>query len=376
MRALVLGCGQMGRVAIEDFLIQRSFGELTIGCRDVERARSFLRETRNEACMDWTIRVVDVRDVDAVTSLARGHDVICNLTGPAYLNAVPVARAALEAGVPLVDVTDDWEPTLELLDLRDDAAEAGVTVVIGMGASPGVTNVMARRAWDRLDRTLEVRTMWVMRGSDLGGDALARHLLYTLPHRAFVYDEGEMREVRPFHDGREKVAFPVLGPVEVTHIGHPEPFTLGRHLSGVTYADDRAAFLPSDVADLIVALGPAARLEGTATVDGTETTPMDFAVAFLRQRCTAMTDVPTIAALKAEVTGLLNGEPTRISYSAAGRIGIGTGVPAAIVARMLAVGEIHRPGVWPPEAAVDPQSFFDEVLVRDVATVEEETIRL
>lgn len=376
MRALVLGCGQMGRVAIEDFFLQRSFRELSIGCRNPERAGAFLVNLRNEAATHWSVHEVDVRDTEAVAALARGHDVVCNLTGPAYLNALPVAQAALQAGVPLVDITDDWEPTLELLELHEDAVEAGVTIVIGMGASPGVTNIMARRASDRLDRTLEVRTAWVMRGSDIGGPALVQHLLYTLPYRAFVYEDGEMREVRPFRDGREEVEFPVLGSVEVTHIGHPEPFTLGRYLPGVRYADDRAAFLPARVSELILNLGPTARLDGSAELEGVEATPMDFASAYLHQQCARMTAEPTTAALKADVTGMLDGEETRISYSAAGRIGIGTGVPAAIVARMLAVGDILRPGVWPPEAAVDPQEFFDEVLIRDVATVQEETVRL
>lgn len=373
MRALVLGCGHMGRIAIEDFFLQRSFREITVASRRPGRAEAFLLEARNEAATEWTTEAVDATDTETVAELARGHDVICNVSGPAYRNAVPVARAAIRAGVPLVDVTDDWEPTLELLELGDEAEEAGVTVVIGMGASPGVTNVMARRAWDRLDRADEVRTMWVMRGSDLGGLALARHLLYTLPHRAFVYEEGEMREVVPFRDGREEVEFPELGPVEICHIGHPEPFTLGRFLPGVRYADDRAAFLPREVSDLIVRLGPLARLEGSVEIEGVELTGMDFGASYLHQRCRAMTGVPTTAALKTEVVGMMDGEPTRISYAASGRIGIGTGVPAAIVARMLAVGEIRRPGVWPPEAVVDPRSFFDEVLVRDVATVREET---
>jgi saccharopine dehydrogenase-like NADP-dependent oxidoreductase len=42
--------------------------------------------------------------------------------------------------------------------------------------------------------------------------------------------------------------------------------------------------------------------------------------------------------------------------------------PPAIVARWLASGRLRRPGVWPPEQAVEPQPFFDELTRRGFTT--------
>jgi saccharopine dehydrogenase (NAD+, L-lysine-forming) len=316
----------------------------------------------------------DIRDHAALVALMKDHDVVCNLAGPNFLNAVPVAKAAIGAGRNLVDVSDDYAATLEMLDLHADAKREGVTIVVGLGASPGVTNILARYAADKLDRVEEVRTSWIMRGSDMGGPALSMHLLYSNAHRAFVFENGEMHEVRPFVDGKEVIDYPVLGPVEVMHIGHPEPFTLSRYIKGVRYADDKATFLPVEVNDMIVELGRVARSGHPVMVDGTAVDPMAFAANYLHQACQRMTDVPQTGALRTEVRGELAGKAVRLVYAAAGRISIGTGVPASIGAMLLAIGKIRKPGVWPPEACIEPEWFLSAVERRQIGDIEEQLL--
>ena len=374
MKVLVLGCGEMGRVAVSDLVRYGGvFREIGIGTRHPEQVEALLA-TMPIGRRRVVPRKVDVQDGAALTSLMGGYDVVCNMAGPNYLNAVPVARAAIAAGVHLVDVSDDWEATLDILAMHPDAVRAGITIIVGLGASPGVTNVLARAGADRLDRVEEVRTAWVMRGSDMGGPALSRHLLHSLPHRAFVYEAGAMREVRPFHDGREVLEFPELGPVEVTHIGHPEPFTLSRFIDGVRYADDKATFLPTEVAAMIVELGRIARSSHPVDVAGRPVDPMDFAAGYLHQTCGRMVDVPTTGALRTEVRGELDGRPTRIVYAASGRIGIGTGVPAAIGACLLGLGKLPNPGVYPPEACIDPEWFIPAIAMRELGEIHEEVL--
>jgi saccharopine dehydrogenase-like NADP-dependent oxidoreductase len=373
MKALVLGCGEMGQVAIDDLVAHDVFAQVAVATRRLEAAETFLaglpaRSSRTAAFQ------VDVQDHAALVRLMKGYDVVCNTAGPNYLNAVAIAKAAIGAGVSLVDVSDDWEATLELFALHDAARHAGITVVVGLGASPGVTNVLARHGANQLDRTDEIRTSWVMRGSDPGGPALSHHLLFSLPHRAFVFQDGAMREVRPFVDGRETLRFPELGDVDVYHIGHPEPFMLARSFPGLRYADDKATFLPVAVNDMIVELGQVSRYAGAVRLNGLSVSPMDFAAACLHQTCKAMTDVPKTGALRTEVRGERGGRQVRLIYSAAGRIGIGTGVPASIGAHLLALGKITQRGVYPPEACIDPEWFLQAVTMRDIGDVVEEVI--
>jgi saccharopine dehydrogenase (NAD+, L-lysine-forming) len=375
MRALILGCGEMAQPAIADLVKHGVFYRLTVASRHPERAEEFVA-TLPSHNIRLAIARIDVLDHAALGQLMRGHDVVCNLAGPNYRNAVAIARAAIEARVSLVDVSDDWAATLELLNLHQEAQRAGITAIIGLGASPGVTNVLARYGADRLDRVEEVRTSWIMRGSDAGGPALAAHLLYSLPHRGFVFEDGAMREVRPFEDGREIIEYPVLGPVEVMHIGHPEPFTLSRYIEGIRYADDKATFLPVEVNRLIVELGRQAQSSLPVMVDGQALDPMEFAAAHLYQTCKGMTDVPQTGALRTEVRGELEGRMVRLVYAAAGRIGIGTGIPCAIGAQLIAARQITRRGVFPPEApgVLDPELFLRAVEMRQIGNIEEQIL--
>jgi saccharopine dehydrogenase-like NADP-dependent oxidoreductase len=375
MKALVLGCGEMAQPAIEDLAKHGVFNRLTVASRHPQRAEAFLA-TLPPRCPKIELVAIDVLDHSALVRLMRGHDVVCNLAGPNFRNAVAVGRAAIGAGVSLVDVSDDWAATLQLLDLHADAERTGITLLIGMGASPGVTNVLARYGTDRLDRVEEVRTSWIMRGSDAGGPALAAHLLYSLPDRAFVLEEGMLHEVRPFVDGKEVIDYPELGPIEVMHVGHPEPLTLARFISGLRYADDKATFLPVAVNQMIMDLGHLARSADPVTLDGIVVDPMEFATMYLYQACKRMTDEPQTGALRTEVRGELAGRAVRCVYSATGRIGMGTGIPCAIAAQLIAAGSIQRRGVFPPEAegVLDPELFLLAVEMRNIGALHEELL--
>jgi saccharopine dehydrogenase-like NADP-dependent oxidoreductase len=375
MKALVLGCGEMGVVAIEDLVRHGMFRQVGVAARTLGRVERVLADLPLSHTVRTTAHRVDVQDHAALLALMKGFDVVCNLAGPNFRNAVPIAKAAIGAGVPLVDVSDDWAATLDILALHDEARRAGIPVVVGLGASPGVTNVMARYAASKLDRVDEVHTAWIMRGSDLGGPACCAHLLYSLPDRAFVFEQGRMREVRPFEDGRETLDFPELGAVEVMHIGHPEPFTLSRYLNGVRYADDKATFLPECTNEILVTLSARARAGVGPPADAGAGDPLDCAAAYLHAWSKRQVDVPTTGALRTEVRGELAGTRTRVVYAAAGCIAIGTGIPASIGAHMLALGKIATPGVYPPEACVDPEWFFLAVSNRNVGEVHEQIIQ-
>lgn len=208
----------------------------------------------------------------------------------------------------------------------------------------------------------------------MGGLALSKHLLYSNSHRAFVFEDGEMHEVRPFVDGKEVIEYPVLGPVEVMHIGHPEPFTLSRYIKGLRYADDKATFLPVEVNTMLLELGRVARSGHPVMIEGRPVDPMTFAANYVHQACARLADVPQTGALRTEVRGELAGKSVRLVYAAAGRITIGTGIPASIGAMLLAIRKVNKPGVWPPEACIDPEWFLAAVDMRHLGDIEEQVL--
>jgi saccharopine dehydrogenase-like NADP-dependent oxidoreductase len=63
-------------------------------------------------------------------------------------------HAALHAGIPYADINDEAEVLWELFEARTLDAEArqrGLPLVVGLGSSPGLTNIWARYLADQMD---------------------------------------------------------------------------------------------------------------------------------------------------------------------------------------------------------------------------------
>ena len=80
------------------------------------------------------------------------------------------------------------DPPWNMLDFDEQARAAGITAIVGMGASPGISNMLCVKAMKRLDETSELITGWnaasafqgELEGSVDKGDASAamEHLVH------------------------------------------------------------------------------------------------------------------------------------------------------------------------------------------------------
>ena len=375
MKALVLGCGEMGKVAISDLYEFGEFDEIVIGSRSIDKADQVISDLE-DGFANVTAEVIDVEDNVRLVAMMKDCDVVLNCVGPNYKYELPIAEAAIQAKVSLVDLNDEYETTLKMLELDDRAREAGIAIILGLGASPGINNILARAGAEELDVVEEIHTAWIMSGSDPGGLALSYHLLYSLSGRALTYADGKLVEVQSFVDGKERLEFPKpIGAIDVFHIGHPEPITLSRCFNGIKYVDDKASFNPPFINDLIVDLGRMVRnADGPIRVGDKWIDAMDFAASFLRSKCKSLRGVPKEGGLRVEVKGIKANKKTRMIYSSAGRIGHGTGMSASIGAQMIADGRIKQTGVLTPEECIDPAVFLQEIICRGIGDLKTEKI--
>lgn len=365
MKVLVLGCGEMGESAIEDLYYYGDFKELIIGTRNLTKAKSVMSNLQGESTK-VSVRKIQVEDRLALEELMKRVDVVVNCVGPNYKYEVMIAKAAIQAKVDLVDINDDYETTFEMLKLDEQARDAGITVILGLGASPGVNNILVRAAADQLDDVERIHTAWIMSGADPGGLALSYHLLYSLSHRALTFQDGSLIEVQSFVDGKERVEFPEpVGEMDVYHIGHPEPITLSRCFRSVEYVDDKASFNPPAVNDMITGLGKMVRdADGPVRVGKLRIDAMDFAASYFHQRCKSLENIPKDGALRIMVEGKKGTKKRKIFFSSAGRIAQGTGIPASIGAIMLVNQGIDEKGVLPPEDCIEAHDFLYEIINR------------
>lgn len=375
MRTLMLGCGEMGRVAIADLFLHGGCEHIVVGVRKPEQAKarlswSGLSKQKLEFC------ALDLNNPNGLADFFSGFDVVVNCAGPNYKYEITVAEAAIAAHVNVVDLNDDYETTLRLYELDQAAKDAGVAVVMGLGASPGVNNILVRAAANELDEVDEIHTSWIMSAADPGGMALSQHLLFSLSGPALTVQDRRMIEVQSFRDGKERIEFlKPVGPMDVYHVGHPEPITLSRAFPEARTVDDKASFNPPFINELILRLGEMVRhANGTVNTSTGPVEAMDYAAAQLLQACKRVAGVPRDGALRVEVKGKKGRNDLRIIYSAIGRITNGTGIPAAIGAKMLLDGKIVKTGILAPEDCIDPEDFLEEMLNRGIGDLEEERI--
>jgi saccharopine dehydrogenase-like NADP-dependent oxidoreductase len=158
MNILALGgSGDMGRMAVAILLESPDITSITVADKNFERAKHFVSLVGSDKLEAVEL---DVTKQNKLTSLISSHDLIMNTVGPYYKYGTMILDAAIRTQIPYVDICDDWKPTLELLEMNSRAKQAEITALIGIGASPGITNLMAVIACSRLDKVDELITAW------------------------------------------------------------------------------------------------------------------------------------------------------------------------------------------------------------------------
>src|SRR6266852_571527 len=200
MRIIVLGgCGAMGSEATRDLATTSDFEEIVIADADLARAKALAAELGG-----GRVRAiqVDANSEAALTESLRGFDVVANCT--TYHFGLIVTRAAIKAGVNYLDLGGLYN-TPKQLELDEVARRAGVTVCLGCGATPGVTNLMARRGADQLDLVDEVHIAFASFRSIAPSPGLLDTVLdeFSPGSQRFYWEAGAFIEVPAFSGAKQ-----------------------------------------------------------------------------------------------------------------------------------------------------------------------------
>lgn len=358
MKVVVLGgCGDMGQGVVED-LIHQTDAEVVIADYRVEAAKEYAARLGDRA----TGVFVDANDPALLVSVLKGADAAVGAIGPFYRYAPKMAAAAIKAGVNYVDICDDYGPIEELFQMHEAARAGGVTVITGLGWTPGITNLMCRLGASSLDSVDEIKISWAGGAEDSQGLAVVMHVFYAVTGQVPTYLDCQWTTVRA-GTGREAVNFGgPLGTIRVSHCGHPEPLTVPRYIKARTVSL-KGALTPewnNALADLFV------RLRLTATPQRIETLTR---VVHKVEHILGAGGVPFSGA-RVDVFGEKDGKPCTCSYRTVDKMRRLTGIPAAIGAWMLARGQISAKGVYAPEGCLEPQPFFEELAKRGIKVEE------
>jgi saccharopine dehydrogenase (NAD+, L-lysine-forming) len=378
----------MGRITVRDLAETARDADIVVADRDVKAAR------RVAKAMPRTVRVVeaDASDPSALARALDGARVLINACHHDF--NLRVMDAALQMGAHYADLGGLFHVTK--LQMKRDAEfrAAGLLALCGIGSAPGIVNVMARSAADRMDRVHEIH---VAVGTSDRTRREGASLLDTSYSILTVLDEasqpaalftgGKLTFVEAL-SGPLRVDFPKpVGTMEPACTLHSEVATLPESFraKGVREVSFRIAF-PGGLME---------RLRFVHALGLTSTTPVRVGSSEVVPRqvlLALLTDAPKARAvgprdeyevLRVTVRGRQARRPVteivdcHVPGMRAWDVGvdIDTGAPPSIVAQMLVSGEITARGVLPPEQAVPASSFFRALAGRRMRVVRRRTQR-
>ena len=356
----------MGRFASSAIAKFDNFDSLTIADLNKEAARKFAASFGNEKIFGIGI---DVTDKVFLKKVLSQNDIVLNLTGPFFKFAYSVLKLALEQDCHYLDICDDWEPTEKMFTLHELAREKGKLALLGLGASPGITNLLALKAMDELDVVYKVYTGWDMssatpedESSQIGTNAAMVHGIEQMIGKVKIFKDKKFKMARPL----EKVAFeyPQVGIFKANIFGHPEAITFPHHYPEISeslnlmHGDNKLFNIVIKTMRFFIEIkllskNAAARILG-----------------WLEKLENDSEDIPNnLPPVYGYAKGLKDGKETLVAVTLDGddeyknmSMGEATGYPLAVGLKMLVEGKITSTGVLAPEACgVDPDEFFKEL---------------
>jgi saccharopine dehydrogenase (NAD+, L-lysine forming) len=361
------GCGAVGSVSVKTLAKHGEFSEVVIADYNIDRAKKMEKELSSKEISSVKF---DALDPESVKSAIKGSDVVLNCVGPFYNTVKPILSAVIDSGINYVDVCDDVDVTLEILKMSGKAEKAGIGALIGMGSSPGVTNLLGKLAADQLlDETDSIDIFHTHGGEPVEGEGVIGHRFHCMSIDIPMYLEGRLQYVKYFEESgialRQSFNFPMVGEVPLFPYPHPEQVTMPEYIN-LKRVTNKGSVLPIDYYRLTAEM---CRLglsdKDPVLVKGAKVAPYDFAIAYiLKERERILKEAnfgKQRGCVSVVASGKKDGKKLEYRFHMASRseaLGEGTGIPAAMGAILMNRGKIARKGIFPPEAGINPSDFI------------------
>ena len=366
---LIIGAGGVAQVVAHKCAQNNDvLGDIHIASRTLAKCQRMVESVREKKSLKVAGRIeahqLDAFDVAATKALIgkTGAAIVINV-GSAFLN-MSVMSACIETGAAYIDtaIHEDqakvceappWYANYEW-KRREEAAKAGVTVVLGAGFDPGVVNAYARLAVDDyFDRVDEIDIIDINAGSH--GRYFATNFDPEINFREFTgrvwtwqdskWVENTMFEVRKDWD------LPVVGKSQSYLTGHDEIHSISQNL-GIPNVRFWMGFGDHyiNVFTVLKNLGLLSE-KPVKTAEGLEVVPLKVVKAVLPDPASLAPDYTGKTCIGDLVKGVKDGKPREVfiynvadhkeAFEEVGSQGISytAGVPAVAAAMLVATGE-------------------------------------
>ncbi len=297
----------------------------------------------------------DASDVDGLASRLEGADVLVNTAS--YRINLDAMSACLKAGCTYLDLGGLYWVTARQLARHDEFEQAGGLAILGLGSSPGKTNLMAAQAVAACGGDAIEEIEIFAGGRDLATPADGRlrppyaiqTLIDELTMAPVVLREGAVQEIEPLTDGGPFDYGDPIGVGETIYTLHSELSTFGSSF-GCRAASFRLSLAPAVLDALRALIGASAEKIAAATREAASPSAETISVHVVRVH-TAGGRVLAARAI------------TRPHFGLGGSV-VSTASPAAAAVRLIARGEVTATGALPPERCIEPEAMFKELRAR------------
>lgn len=371
MKIVVLGgYGEMGRVVCSD-LSQTFKGDIVVAGRDGKKADDFAKKFKNKRI---TAKAADISDKASMNKVLEGARVVINATN--YYTNVEVMEHALASGVDYLDLGGLYHVTLKQLKLHSQFKKKHRLALLGCGATPGITNIMANHASRLLDK---IDSIHIQFGDK---DYTDYKMPFVVPYSMRTIIDEFTKKPAVFEDGKMKFVEPLSGSIDIPF---PKPlgnlpcfYTLHSELAsmpdrfkdkGIRNCSFRGGFDSKFVSQVKFLIDGGFASEEEMEFNGIKIRPIDFTVKLL-DRFLPPSDIKVndIEFLRVELSGKKkNSNKKLVMYCKSisdkkFNIPAGswdTGVPPSIIAQMIAEDKIKAEGVLPSDSnCIDSHYFF------------------
>jgi len=378
MRALVLGAaGAVCSQTTMDLARFSQFEEIAVADFQLEVLEKLLAGIGDPRLKPLSF---NADDYASMLELFPQFDIVIN--GLPFKYDLAVNKACVESGVNGLDLSSD-DPQFEL---HEQALANNVLFVPGCGATPGITNMLVRKAYETLDRLHEVEISFAAFRCLAPAPGLLKTTLWEfdpqVEHRKRVfYNDGKWHPSAPL-TGEKKTRFhDQIGEQSVFYVPHDEVDTLPRSYPQLRYVAVRGCF-PPHVMELMTALMHAGLLSGhPVSIGGKELPAIDAVAELLLQLPISKQNQIWAYGLVVEVSGERDGKlmkyiyrtqhPPQEQWGGQASYFKNVGIPLSIGAQLIASGQSTSKGVRPPDLALPVEPFFEALALRGI-TIEEQ----
>jgi len=365
MKVLILGCGNIGSVATQDFAESMSSVEVFVADKNMVRAKEVAKAIGADNVAGIQLNASSYNEL--VHTLETFDLVMGFLPGDLGYRLL---EACVDVGKNLVDVSYMPENPLTL---NDEAARADATIIPSCGLAPGISNILVGHAIGRLD---EAQTVHIMVGGlpatpvpPLGYIITfsVESLIDEYTRKARIIKDSKVIDVEAL-SGLEEVEFPSVGRLEAFYTDGLK--TLLHTVKDVDDMWEKTLRYPGHAKKMELFKDLGFFDEEPINVDGVSLSPRRLSARLFGQKL-LMPEVKDIVAMKVEVSGVRGGRHVSYSYHLLDqydeRKGITamartTAYTASIIARLILRKVIREKGVVPPEKIGMSEEFFSTFL--------------